>query len=384
MPDTLPDSQPLHILLDGRIFEEQPLGGISRIYHEILPRICEMDENVLFSILSSGSLLQALPQHPQITSHHSRIDVHHLLRPQTLFWSMQDYLRAELLTRAVRNGKRTVWHATYFQLQTRWQGPKVTTVYDLIPEQFPQFFDKNYDDILRKRKKHAILTADKVICISESVRSDVMNLYGLPAEQVIAIPLACGDSFRMLTREEIDADFWVDKPFLLYVGRREHYKNFNRLLHSYAAWPPRKEIALLVVGSPWSAEEEGEIHAMGLEQHLIHRSGVSDEELCALYNQALAFVYPSLSEGFGIPLLEALACGCPVVASRIPAFVEVAGDAPYYFDPLHEEDLRAALDAACVSGKNPSRRDDILSAYSWDRNAQATLKIYRELAACDG
>jgi glycosyltransferase involved in cell wall biosynthesis len=384
MPDTLPDSQPLHILLDGKIFEEQPLGGISRIYHEILPRMCEMDENVLFSILTSGSLLQALPQHPQITSHHSRFAVHRLLRPQTLFWPLQDRLRAELLTRAVPHRKSTVWHATYFQLRTRWQGPKVTTVYDLIPEQFPQFFDKNYDDLFRKRKKHAILAADRVICISESVRSDVMDLYSLPAEQVVAIPLACGDSFQVLTREEIDPDFRVDKPFLLYVGRREHYKNFNRLLHAYAAWPRRKEIALLVVGSPWSAEEEREIHTMGLGSHLIHRSGVSDEELCALYNQALAFVYPSLSEGFGIPLLEAMACGCPVVASRIPAFVEVARDAPFYFDPLHEEELRAALEAACLSDKNPSRRDDILSAYSWNRNAQATLKIYKELAACDG
>ena len=374
----------LHILLDGRIFEEQPLGGISRIYHEILPRICDMDESVLFSILSSGSLQQALPEHSRITSHHSRVAVHRLLRPQTLFWPLQDYVRLKQHTSAVRYGKNTVWHATYFQLPSRGQVPGVTTVYDLIPEQFPQFFDKNYDNIFRKRKKRAILAADKVICISEAVRSDVINMYGLPPGRVVAIPLAYGDRFRVLTREQIDPDFRVDKPFLLYVGRREHYKNFKRLLRAYAAWPRRKEIALLVVGDAWSQEEQRQIHAEGLGPHLIHRSGISDEELCALYNQAVAFVYPSLSEGFGIPLLEAMACGCPVVASRIPVFVEVAGDAPYYFDPLNEGELHAALEAACFSGKSRNRRDDILSAYSWDRNAQATLKIYQELAACDG
>jgi glycosyltransferase involved in cell wall biosynthesis len=278
--------------------------------------------------------------------------------------------------------RNAIWHATYFQLPDWWQGPKVTTVYDLIHEKFRHFFNKNYDKIFRKRKKRAILAADKVICISESVREEVLEMYELPQEHVVAIPLAYGENFREMTGEEIPPDFLVERPFILYVGARSHYKNFKTLLSAYAAWPRRKEISLIVVGNPWSKEEQEEINIAGLEGNVVCRTGTSDEELCALYNQALAFVYPSLSEGFGIPLLEAMACGCQIVASRIPVFIEVARDIPYFFDPLNKDELIAALEAACSSDTKRSRTEDVLANYSWDRNARATLKIYEELALC--
>lgn len=376
------NNEPLQIILEGRLFEEQSIGGISRIYHEILPRMCEMDERILFSIVTTGSLMQPLPQHPQIVSCSSKFPISRLLRPQMIFWQFQDYLRAKRQIALTEFEKNTVWHATYFQMPHWWEGPKVTTVYDLIHEKFPHFFPKNYDNILRKRKKRAIEAADKVICISESVRADVIETYHLLPERVIAIPLACGDIFRQMSKEEIASDFRVDWPFILYVGTRQPYKNFKTLLSAYAAWPRRNAIKLLVVGIPWSKEEQQEIAAAGLEPNIIFRSAITDEELCALYNQALAFVYPSLAEGFGIPLLEAMACGCQIVASRIPAFMEVAGDVPHYFEPLDKDELIVALEAACFSEKTKSRREDILANYSWDRNARATLKIYKELALC--
>jgi len=373
---------PLQIILEGKIFEEQPLGGISRIYQEILPRMCHMDGQVSFSILTSGRLMQSLPKYPQIISRPSRFPVHRFLRPQTIFWQFQDYLRAKFQIASLQFDRNTIWHATYFQLPGWWEGPKVVSVYDLIYEKYPHFFNKGYDDIFRARKKRAILAADRVICISESVRSDVIEMYALPQERVIAIPLACGDNFRRMSREEIPPSFRVDRAFILYVGMRNYYKNFKTLLSAYAAWPRRNEIGLVVVGNPWSEEEQKEIIMAGLESNVICLSGITDEQLCALYNQALAFVYPSLAEGFGIPLLEAMACGCTIVASRIPTFMEVAKDVPYFFDPLNTDELIAALDAACFSEKTMDRRDDILTDYSWDRNARATLKLYKELAAC--
>ena len=371
----------LQVLLEGRIFEEQPLGGISRIYHEILPRICQMDEQISFSILTSGRLLQPLPKHPQIGRDPSTFPVDRYLRPKRIFWQLQDYLRAKVQIASIQSDRNSIWHATYFRLPNWWEGPRVASVYDLIYEKYYHFFNKGYDNILRERKKRSVLAADKVICISESVRSDVIEIYGLPKERVIAIPLACGDSFKKMSREEIAPHFHVDQPFILYVGTRHPYKNFETLLSAYAAWPRRSEIKLVVVGNPWSREELKEIATAGLQSDIICRSGISDEELCALYNQALAFVYPSLSEGFGIPLLEAMACGCPIVASRIPTSLEIARDVPYYFDPLNKDELIAALDAACFSEEIKSR-DDILANYSWDRTARATLQVYKELTLC--
>ena len=371
----------LQVLLEGKIFEEQPLGGISRIYHEILPRICQMDEQISFSILTSGRLLQPLPKHPQIGGDPSTFPVDRYLRPKRIFWQLQDYLRAKVQIASIQSDRNSIWHATYFRLPNWWEGPRVASVYDLIYEKYYHFFNKGYDNILRERKKRSVLAADKVICISESVRSDVIEIYGLPKERVIAIPLACGDSFKKMSREEIAPHFHVDQPFILYVGTRHPYKNFETLLSAYAAWPRRSEIKLVVVGNPWSREELKEIATAGLQSDIICRSSIADEELCALYNQALAFVYPSLSEGFGIPLLEAMACGCPIVASRIPTSLEIARDVPYYFDPLNKDELIAALDAACYSEEIKSR-DDILANYSWDRTARETLQVYKELTLC--
>ena len=102
--------------------------------------------------------------------------------------------------------------------------------------------------------------------------------------------------------------------------------------------------------------------------------------LCRLYNQAVAFVYPSLYEGFGIPLLEAMTCGCPIVASRIPSTVEVAGDCPIYFDPAEEDDLVNALDIALSEGRNSERVQagfEKVKSYSWDKTTAQTLQVYR-------
>lgn len=372
----------MKIFLEGKIFEEQPLGGISRIYHEILPRICALDWRVSFSILTSESLLQSLPEHSQIFRHFSHIPVRRLLRPQTVFWRLQDYLRTRVQSRFITHDKNTVWHATYFQLPGWWHGPKVVTVYDLIHEKFPHFFAKNYDEILRKRKRRAILAADKVICISETVRSEVVETYNIPQERVVAIPLACGEIFRPLPEEDIPPEYLVKPPFILYVGMRQHYKNFKTLLDAYSGWAHKHEIKLLVVGTPWSEEERRQITGAHLESQVILRSAVNDEELCALYNQALAFVYPSLAEGFGIPLLEAMACGCKIVASRIPVFAEVARDVPYFFEPLNKDELISALDMACFLGESPARPNSPLEDYSWDRTARETLRVYEELASC--
>jgi len=320
-----------------------------------------------------------LPQHAQITEHSSNVPIHRLLRPKKIFWRLQDYVRAKAQTESTHFDNGAIWHATYFQLPKWWKGPKLVTVYDLVYEKYPQLFNKGYDDILRERKKRAILAADKVICISESVQADVFETYGISRDRIVSIPLACGDNFRQIPKEEIPSDFRVDRPFILYIGRRSQHKNFKTLLNAYAAWSHRDEISLLVVGNSWSKEEQAEIVSHGLLPNILLRSGVADEELCALYNQALAFVYPSLSEGFGIPLLEAMSCGCPIVASRIPTTMEVARNAPYYFDPLNKDDLIMALESACFSEKLKIR-NDILKEYSWDRNARATLKIYEELA----
>jgi glycosyltransferase involved in cell wall biosynthesis len=143
-------------------------------------------------------------------------------------------------------------------------------------------------------------------------------------------------------------------------------------------------VDLVVVGKPWTPEEEHLLLDRGVGATVRLRTAVEDSRLCRLYNDAAAFLYPSLYEGFGIPLLEAMACGCPIVASRIPSTIEVAGACPIYFDPSDVHSCVEAFDVAMSEGHDSERvRQGIQQAkrYSWDETARRTLNVYRELAS---
>jgi glycosyltransferase involved in cell wall biosynthesis len=169
-----------------------------------------------------------------------------------------------------------------------------------------------------------------------------------------------------------------EKPFLLYVGRRVHYKNFTNLLKAYSKWKHNHEINLLVVGNPFSDNENRIILGLQLAENIKLITNVSDIELCRLYNDALAFVYPSCYEGFGIPLLEAFACACPIIASNIPSTQEIIGSSAVYFDPLNIESMMDALEKSLALKHDP-RYIQIAHKFSWDRAANETLELYQEL-----
>ena len=169
---------------------------------------------------------------------------------------------------------------------------------------------------------------------------------------------------------------------MLFIGGRYPHKNFNGLIQAYSLWEHREEVALVVVGSPWSVDEEKQLAELGIRERVYLLTDVDDETLCYIYNQASAFVYPSLYEGFGIPLLEAMACGCPIIASRIPSTIEVAGGCPIYFEPTEVDSLVNGFDVALSEGRKSERvRAGIerVKSYSWDRTAAQTLEIYRTL-----
>jgi glycosyltransferase involved in cell wall biosynthesis len=261
------------------------------------------------------------------------------------------------------------------------------TVYDCIYERYPDLFNSRYDDDFRTRKKRAIETADAVTCISEATRSELERFYGTHIKYVRVIPLGFDrDVFKPLEPHEGIAPGARAAPFLLYVGERWHYKNFGTLLLAYSTWSTRNHVDLVVVGRQWGPHEEQMLRSRGVSDRVRLLSGVSDMELSCLYRRAVALVFPSLYEGFGIPLLEAMACGCPIVASRIPSTIEVAGDCPFYFEPTSEEGLCAALDTVLARGRassNVALGLRLCRSYSWEKTASQTLEVYHALSAPD-
>jgi glycosyltransferase involved in cell wall biosynthesis len=328
-----------------------------------------------------GNSCQPLPVHPRIRP--LRIfDPQPFMRPSFLWSSLEEPARKAVLRLKLGTGRGRIWHSTYFSEPGRWVGRKVYTVADMIHERYPDLFCGPGGDAFRALRKRCVLSADAVLCISEATRNDVREIYGWDSDRLHVVHLAGSDFFRPLGEEESEDGRFGEGPFLLYVGSRAHYKNFDGFLRAYGRWTERRDVGLLAVGAPWTPAETDLLRELGLAGRVRLLTDVDDGTLCRLYNRAVAFLYPSLYEGFGIPLLEAMACGCPVVASRIATTVEVAGDFPVYFDPLDGDSLLAALDRVMGEGRDSNRtRAGIAHAggYSWDRTAAETLRVYRSI-----
>ncbi|HOI72939.1 MAG TPA: glycosyltransferase family 1 protein [Syntrophales bacterium] len=373
---------PLHLVIDGIIYQSQSMGGISRLFTEILPRMCAQDEAVDMTLFVVGNSSQALPAHPRI--HPLRIfDPQPFMRPSFLWRSLEEPARKAMMRLRLGTGQGKIWHSTYFSEPGRWEGRKVYTVADMIHERYPDLFFGPGGDAFRALRKRCVLSADAVLCISEATRNDIREIYDWDSDRLHVVHLAGSDFFRPLRDGESESNHPGERPFLLYVGSRAHYKNFDGLLRAYSRWAERCDVGLLAVGAPWTPVEADLLRKLGLADQVRLLTNVDDESLCRLYNRAAAFLYPSLYEGFGIPLLEAMASGCPVVASRIATTVEVAGDCPIYFDPIDGDSLLAALDQVMGEGRDSNRTRAALAhagRYSWDRTAAETLRVYRSIA----
>ena len=370
----------MEIVVDGIIYQSQVCGGISRLFNEILLRMCEADDSLHITLLTTGWLKQMLPQHRRIT-HRSIPDIERYLRPNCVWQSALPKIKRFMYDLWIGTGEGKVWHSTYYTMPEKWAGYSVATVHDMVFELFPQFYSGPEFDLFRQRKRLSVQRADVVICVSDTTRQDVLRLYGLGADKVHVVHNACSDIFRQLDCVNLPASIQIKQPFLLYVGNRARYKNFDVLAKAYSRWHRRKEVALVLVGGrPISESEQQLMTELSIAEQVKLLRDMDDETLCCLYNRALGFVYPSLYEGFGMPLLEAMACGCPIIASRIPSTIEVAKDCPVYFEPGKADDLLRAFDIVLSEGRNSERVQaglEIVKSYSWDKTAAQTLEVYR-------
>jgi glycosyltransferase involved in cell wall biosynthesis len=376
----------MNLVIDGLIYTKEAHGGISRLFSEILPRMCDLDPSLTVALFTEkGCPLQPLPTHPQI-AHRSVPRLDSYLRPRRVWKDVGAKAEQVLRRCCIGSGRSALWHSTFYTLPHKWNGSQVVTFHDLGFQRLPQLFNQPYHEMHRQRMRRCLVEADVVITISKATSEDIQDYYGIDGKKIRVTPLACSTSFRVLESGALPRPVVTERPFILYVGHRMCYKNFDTLLEAYAGWKLRKELDLVVVGgTSLSTQEQQMLVKLGVADQVHSAGHLDDGTLAQFYNQAAAFVCPSLYEGFGIPLLEAMACGCPVVSSRIPACLEVAGDCGVYFDPKSTDDLQRALDIAVGEGRKSSRITKGLEKareYSWDRTAQQTLDVYREAIGC--
>jgi glycosyltransferase involved in cell wall biosynthesis len=224
------------------------------------------------------------------------------------------------------------------------------------------------------------MRADHVLCISENTRRDLIEILHVP-EAKVSVTYLSADLDP--PTQSVPSD---GAPYFLYVGDRGGYKNFLGLVAAVGASVQLRDVRIVCFGSdPLTAAEWQAIDRVGIARERIAHCSGSDAELARKYSGALAFVYPSMYEGFGLPPLEAMACDCPVACSRTSSIPEVVGDAGEYFDPADLDSMRQALENIAGSaelrqrlrlrGREQRRR------FSWDRCAAETLALYRRLGA---
>jgi glycosyltransferase involved in cell wall biosynthesis len=378
----------LKIFLEGFIYKYQAYGGVTRLLNETLPRICALDPTLSFEIVTLEGNLHQVPIHEAISIRRVPFKEFRGWRPRPFWRHVEPLINRwrsnRAIFEAIGDGHGAIWHAPFYRIPGQWDGPIVTTMLDMAYERFPQLFRSPTHHWLIRTKRECVEKSDAVICISEATRQDVLSFCRIAPEKTFVVHLAPGDAFQPIDQPEENPHVQLPDAFLMHLGNRSLNKNFDFLLNAYSTWPMRHDLPLLVVGSDWHDGEWERILDLGIEKNVIRMDHQEDAALAALYRRATAFIFPSLYEGFGIPLLEAMACGCPIVASRIPSTLEVAGDIPYYFDPLSIQEFHSALDQAVGEGYASKRRQAGLTwsrQYSWEKSAIRTLDIYRQVYA---
>ncbi|MBN2396107.1 MAG: glycosyltransferase family 4 protein [Candidatus Atribacteria bacterium] len=369
------------LIIDGYIYQYNSFGGNLRIYNEILPRMCEIDKELSVTIATTGSCSSTLP-HGNRISHKKILPIERYLKPSQILWPMKPIIRSLLMQIQIGRGKGKIWHSTYYTLPLVWNGHIAVTVLDLIYHLFPEYYNKPGDQMVRDQIRKSLLAADVIFSISRTTAQDLVRIFKVPNEKIIITPLASSKKFCILPSDFLEQCSVPFKPYLLYVGRRSHYKNFMGLLRSYRLWNNRYNVNLVVVGPLWTEIEKRFIEDNNLKHKVHLLTNINDRCLNVLYNQADAFIYPSIYEGFGIPLLEAMSTGCPIIASCIPSTIEVAGDCPIYFDVGEPDSLICAFEKMVLEGRQSEhvrKGLEKVQLYSWEKTASLILDGYRSL-----
>jgi len=369
----------MRVLYDGQIYSMQVAGGINRYFANLISRL---PSSFAPSLLVEKTREVNYPAHPNLKVYECGKS-----RSEHISYRLSTY-RSRLETTYWRNVTAfrhfDIAHPTYYTLLTRqdinsYRCPIVLTVWDMIHELFPAKMDPTGEHAEMKRK--AILSAQAIICISENTRKDLLERYSLPESKVRVAHLA----------SEVDAslshgpELVPSRPYYLYVGSRSSHKNFDGLLTAFARTiSVQPDVALCVVGPPFNKPEGKLIAELKLGGYVEHYGHVGDSHLAKLYRCSVAFVYPSLYEGFGIPPLEAMSCGTIVVTSNSSSLPEVVGDAGIFFDPTSPDELTDIL--LSLLGNSAERERLIANGhrrsqeFSWEKTVSQTLDIYRSVS----
>src|SRR3989344_6792210 len=351
----------MKIVIDGRLINQT---GVGRYMRNLISELGRQDKVNFYVLIVRSEDFQGVVL-PNTRWMKRRVDVRwHTLDEQL---HMPAVLASE---------KPDLVHIPYFNIPIFYFGPMIVTIHDLIIDHFDtgKASTLPYWKYLIRRIGYKLVMciglhrAKKIIAVSQSTKRELIEHYWLPEEKIVVTYEGVDE------RLDVRQERIVKEPYFLYVGNAYPHKNVETLLE---AFQKVKNAKLVLVGKIDLFYErlQQRVSELGLNDSVIFFGGASDDELINLYDHAIALVCPSLMEGFGLPPLEALARGCPVICSDISVFREILGNSPAYFSPLDVEALQQLLKR--VNGAGFHIKDNSLSKkYSWMTMTRETLSIY--------
>lgn len=363
------------VIYSPEIFCWQRYGGVSRYFTELIPAVMASGWSVdVRAGLYVNDYLDHLRNAGVVHGHElcCKKRVGKLGRTFLLILNSVAF-------NAMLANKGGVIHQTYYSPFATQNGRLVVTVHDFIHE---KLMPERQGVWSKAAKRNSILSAEKLIAVSEATKRDLLDLYDIPSDRVEVV------HHGVCFAEELPMA--VDKcdtmqPYLLYVGARGGYKNFETLVQAFAASTLLRSNFRLVCfgGGKFTSNEMSLFSKLKVSESVEWLEG-DDVLLETYYRNATTLVYPSLYEGFGLPILEAMANWCPVVCSNTSSLPEVGGDAVFYFDPYHVDSLRDVLEKAVVDDGAlfmlAQRGRERARSFSWQETARKTISVYQSIS----
>lgn len=364
----------MKIFFDNKIFINQIYGGPSVYFINLIKNLRFFDCDIK---LSSNIHLSNLLNHNKqnIGGFFLKLPLNEYFVRVNSFKNILHHFSYKSHLKYIDRFKPNIIHSTYYDKyffdNTNCQ--KVITVFDLINEKFSEFYTSN-NKFLPKKK--ILDKYDKIICISENTKNDLLYYYEVDEKKISVIHLGYPDKKKNLFKIDI-------KPYILFVGTRWKYKNFFNLIKAYNRNKNLVRDFNIVCfgGGKFTQEEKNEIKSLGLKNDKIIQIDGNDKLLHSYYKSASLFVYPTLYEGFGLPILESFLYDCPVACSKTSSLPEVAGSGAMYFDPKNIDNITDVLTKILYSN---SKKEELvekarvqLNKFSWKDCANKTLNFYK-------
>jgi glycosyltransferase involved in cell wall biosynthesis len=363
-----------HIAIDARKYFD---FGIGSYLQNLISALPDLRSNHTYSLLVAPNDIQRIACPQEWTKHstpYKRYSLGELM----------------LLGRQARRLGADILHEPHYTLPIGLKGRSVVTIHDLIHLKMPQFFSPAQRAYARTVIGHAVRHAGAVIVDSQKTKDDILEMFKVKEQDVEVIHLGVRPMFRKLEDRSVVERFLsaaeLKRPYVLYVGNVKPHKNIPRLLSAFAQIrSQRDDLELVFVGGSCKeerglAEQAQRLGIIGAIRDLHH---VSDEELICAYNGAEVLVLPSLYEGFGYPVLEAMSCGTPTVVSTAGSLPEIAGIASLMVDPTRPEQL---AEAVLNVVRDPEMKRDLIAKgkinvqrFSWRATAGKTVDIYEKV-----